>query len=202
MKYPIRARVPSSKPSAGRGRWLAALAVAALLVATPAGSATLEGVRFAESVRAGETELALHGLALQRRWAFRAYVAALYLEIRTPGSRALEDVPKRLELEYFWSLRGADIAEAGNELLRANVDDATWASLAPRLARLNALYEDIAPGDRYSLTYLPGDGMELAKNDVPLGRIPGADFASAYFSIWLGDEPLDAAVRDELLSGR
>lgn len=45
--------------------------------------------------------------------------------------------------------------------------------------------------DRYSLTYMPGVGTELALNDNPLGVIDGADFAAAYFRIWLGDHPID-----------
>jgi len=31
------------------------------------------------------------------------------------------------------------------------------------------------------------------------GMIPGADFADAYFRIWLGERPLDTALRDRLL---
>ncbi|MEM7410278.1 MAG: chalcone isomerase family protein [Myxococcota bacterium] len=192
------------RPALVRRRATGLLALlAACLFALPGSTATLEGVRFAERVDTGDVELSLHGLALHRyRWVIKAYVAALYLEDETPGAQALEDVPKRLELEYFWNLRGQDIAEAGDAMLRENVDDATLATLGPRLRQLNALYEDVAPGDRYSLTYVPGNGTVLAKNDVPLGSIPGADFASAYFAIWLGESPLDASVRDALLTGR
>ena len=70
----------------------------------------------------------------------------------------------------------------------------------PSLDRINALYRDVKPGDRYSLTYLPGRGTELALNGEPLGLIAGSDFASAYFSIWLGPKPLDAALKAQLLS--
>ena len=66
--------------------------------------------------------------------------------------------------------------------------------------KIDALYQDVEPGDRYALTYVPGAGTELAKNGEPLGVIPGADFASAYFAIWLGDDPIDASLRDQLLS--
>ncbi len=58
------------------------------------------------------------------------------------------------------------------------------------------------PGDRYSLTYLPGEGTELAKNGVPLALVPGEDFARAYFGIWLGEDPLDRDLRDQLLKER
>jgi hypothetical protein len=67
---------------------------------------------------------------------------------------------------------------------------------------MSALYEDVVAGDRYALTYRPDLGTELSKNGRHLRTIPGADFAAAYFGIWLGDAPLDDALRDQLLAPR
>jgi Chalcone isomerase-like len=75
-------------------------------------------------------------------------------------------------------------------------------SARPGLDRLNAWYRDVEPGDRYSLTYVPGVGTELALNDQRLGVIDGAHFADAYFRIWHGDRPIDASLRDRLLNCR
>ncbi|MEE4252865.1 MAG: chalcone isomerase family protein, partial [Desulfuromusa sp.] len=33
------------------------------------------------------------------------------------------------------------------------------------------------------------------------GAVPGADFAVAYFGIWLGPQPIDKKFRDRLLRG-
>ncbi|MGI9430809.1 MAG: chalcone isomerase family protein [Myxococcota bacterium] len=179
-----------------------ALALALACVA-PAHAGTIEDVEFAESVEVADTSLSLSGLALLRyRVLFKGYVAGLYLPSGTQPVRALEDVPKRLELEYFWSIEGQAIAEAGDELLRRNVDAGTFAALGDRLRQINALYEDVEPGDRYALSYAPGVGTELSKNGRALGVIPGADFAKAYFSIWLGNAPLDESFRDQLFRGR
>jgi hypothetical protein len=60
----------------------------------------------------------------------------------------------------------------------------------------------VEPGDRYSLTYVPGVGTELARNGEPLGVVPGAEFSSALFAIWLGDEALDEPLREQLLARR
>jgi hypothetical protein len=51
----------------------------------------------------------------------------------------------------------------------------------------------------YSLTHLPGTGTLLALNGTLIGVIDGADFAEAYFRIWLGDRPIDVSLRDQLL---
>jgi Chalcone isomerase-like len=65
---------------------------------------------------------------------------------------------------------------------------------------LHALYENVKPGDRYSLIYIPGRGTELALNKTSKGTIEGADFAAASFAFWLGQKPLDRSLRDQLLN--
>lgn len=174
----------------------------ACLLAAAAPAAEIEGVRFAPSVRAGATSLLLHGVGLLRyKWIIKAYVAGLYLPPGVQAKAVLDDVPKRLELHYFYAIDGEDFGPAANTILRGNVDDETLARLKPRIDAMNALYQNVEPGDRYALTYLPGVGTELSKNDVPLGSVAGADFAAAYFSIWLGREPLDRDLRSQLVEG-
>jgi len=85
-------------------------------------------------------------------------------------------------------------------LLIDNVPAETLQALRSRIERLHALYENVKPGDRYSLTYIPGRGTELALNGDSKGTIEGADFATAYFAIWLGPKPLHAALKSQLLS--
>lgn len=178
--------------------------VGALLIATMAvqasSAAELEGVHFADQVRASDVTMRLSCVGLLRYKLFiKAYVAALYLGDGAADGDVLGDVPKRLELSYFWSISGADFGKAGDQILAQNVDAKTLAALRPRLDRINALYRDVKPGDRYSLTYIPGVGTELALNGSPLGVIDGADFGAAYFRIWLGDYAIDGRLRDQLL---
>ncbi len=176
---------------------IAAVLCIPALTAQPGAAAELEGVHFADEVRAGDATLRLSCVGLLRYKLFiKAYVAALYLGDGTVHGEA--DVPKRLELSYFWSISGADFAKAGDQILAQNVDAQTFAALRPRLDRINAWYRDVKPGDRYSLTYVPGAGTELALNGSRLGIIDGADFAAAYFRIWLGDTPIDTRLRDQL----
>ena len=83
-----------------------------------------------------------------------------------------------------------------------NFSAATLSSLRPHIDRLHTLYQDVKPGDRYSLTYVPGVGTELALNGESKGTIEGADFASAYFAIWLGPKPINPSLRSQLLKTR
>ncbi|MBE0604017.1 MAG: chalcone isomerase family protein [Deltaproteobacteria bacterium] len=160
----------------------------------------LEGVSFPERFEGPGVSLRLHNLALLRyKVIFRAYVAALYLSEGADPGTVLADIPKRLEISYFWAITAADIGKAGEEILARNVAAATFSALRSRLDRIRSAYRDVTPGDRYALTYRPGAGTELALNGKPLVVIEGEDFAAAYFSIWLGEKPLDRGLKDELL---
>ena len=177
--------------------------VTTLVAVAPARTLEIEEVAFADRFSRAPHDLAIRGAALLRyRVLFRGYVGALYLPEDIPSTRVFDDVPKRLELSYFWGIEGKFFGEAGDEVLEKNVDAATLAALRERLDRLNEAYRDVEPGDRYALTYLPGIGTELALNDEPIVVIPGADFGAAYFQIWLGRDPIDDGFRDALLGGR
>jgi hypothetical protein len=182
----------------------AALALAAaLLLVAPAGAAQIEGVRFSERYESGATRLVLNGVGLLRyKLVFKGYVAALYLGDRIEPERALGDVPRRLEIEYFWPISARDFARATLDGVARNVDADTARRLAPQLERFNGFYRDVSPGDRYALTYVPGQGTELALNGEVLGKAPGAEFSRALFSIWLGRDAIDASLREQLLARR
>lgn len=65
----------------------------------------------------------------------------------------------------------------------------TWVGWASSLAYAAALYMPLEVA------------TELSKNGRSLTVIPGADFASAYFGLWLGDQPIDIRLRDDLRGG-
>jgi len=164
---------------------------------------TIENVTFADSIAIGEKAVSLRGAALLR-WLklVKVYVAALYLPEQAKPSEVLSDIPKRLEINYLVAIKGADFGPAAEAILARNVSGAELKRLRHRIDRLNAAYRDIKPGDRYALTYQPGKGTELSLNGEPLVTIEGADFAAAYFGIWLGHKPLDGNLKKALLHKR
>lgn len=180
---------------------LVLLAMTSVVVLGGAASAKeIEGVRFADEIRAGAVAMRLNDVGLMRyRYVIKAYVAGLYLGSGAASEDVLADTPKRLEIAYFYAIAAPGFVNATNEGIAANVSRDVVASLRPRIDRLNAMYRNVKPGDRYALTYLPGDGTELALNGTLLGRIEGADFAAAVFAIWLGPRALDASLKTQLL---
>ena len=111
-------------------------------------------------------------------------------------------MPKRLEISYLVSIKGNDFGRGAEPILKRNQTPSEMGLLRSRIDRINDAYRDVKPGDRYALTYLPGRGTELALNGAPLTVIEGADFAAAYFGIWLGREPIDGKLKRDLLGSR
>lgn len=182
-----------------RRRIVAALVVL-VWVARAVGAAQINGVTFADRINVGETELVLNGVALFRyAIVFKVYTGALYLGPGVAPQRVLDDVPKRLEVEYLRGFRGPEFGDAGDKVLAKNVSAETIAAIRARLDRMNSLYEDVKSGDRSALTYVPGRGTELSINGRSKGWVEGADFAAAYFQIWLGREPLSDSFKEQLL---
>ncbi|MEO6026982.1 MAG: chalcone isomerase family protein [Candidatus Binatia bacterium] len=176
------------------------LASLGMIGAPYADAKDIEGVRFAEVVRAGTATLRLNDVGLMRyRYVIKAYVAGLYFGDGGRPDAVLADTAKRLEIEYFYAIKADGFAKATDQGIAANVGPATVAKLRPQIDRLNTLYKDVKPGDRYALTYLPGVGTELALNGTSLGTIEGADFAAAVFAIWLGPNAIDQSLRTQLL---
>jgi len=169
--------------------------------AAPAGAALVEDVEFSDHYEWNGTRLHLNGAGVLRYRIFiKGYVTAFYLGEGIDPDQALDDVPRRLEIEYLWSIPAEAFARITVEQISRNVDAAMLARLRSSIDRLNALYEDVKPGDRYSLTYVPGVGTELALNGEPRGLIEGAEFSAALFAIWIGRHPVDKPLREQLLT--
>ena len=165
-----------------------------------AGATDIDNIRFESGFQTPETDLELKGVGLLRYLGLiKAYAGAFYLEEGIPVDEELSDNAKRIEVEYFRSFQGKDFGPATVKMMEKNVDKETIARLRAQIDYHNSLYEDIKPGDRYALTYIPGRGTELALNGEPKGIIEGSEFALALFSIWIGNRPIDESFKRQIL---
>ena len=175
--------------------------IASWAFAEPAGAASVGGVEFASHYEWKGTPLCLNGAGVLRYRVFiKGYAAAFYLGDGVDPDPPLEDVPRRLEIEYLWSIPAEAFARVTVEQISRNVGAPTLERLRSSIGQLNKLYTDVQPGDRYSLTYVPRVGTELALNRQPRGLIEGAEFSAARFAIWIGRQPVDEPLRKQLLA--
>ncbi len=186
----------------GRSFRLTTLIIGALVIALTAQAApsvAIDGTRFDRKTEVDGTTFELRNVGTLRWLFFKGYAAALYMTGDDAPKTVLRDVPKRLELHYFREVPAQAIGDAAQVILERNVSASELRGIQKRVDQIAGLYVDIAPGDRYALTYRPGEGTELAYNGKPVATIPGSDFAAAYFAIWLGQDPIDVDLRDQLV---
>lgn len=183
-------------PTGGRTPSLV-LAVGLLLLAAPL-FAKVES-SFSEAAEVAGERLELRGSSHFTYFRFSLYDAALYLPPDAPAETALEAAPKRLEIAYLREIPADKIVEAGDRTLEKNTTEEERASIDEQLSRINAAYRTVEDGDRYTLTYVPGEGTTLALNEETLATLEGEAFARLYFRIWLGEDPVNKGLRDALL---
>lgn len=174
------------------------------LLFIPVSAVGIEKYAFPDQKNIGGYELTLRGSDVLRYMVFiRAYEGALYLQEGKSADQVLDDRTARLLLlHYFHAIRAKDFVDATTEMIRKNVSPDRFSALAPKIEQFNRLYRDVRPGDHYAAAYIPGAGTSLSLNDDLLGTIEGGEFAAAFFSIWLGERPIDKTFRDRLLGKR
>lgn len=166
----------------------------------PATSARIDGVVFNDGYTVNATTLSLRGYAiLNYMFVIKAYAGALYLPAETASSRALSETPRILELHYFHAISAQDFRESTTAMIKKNTTSQEFNSLRQQVDALNALYRNVVPGDRYRAVYVPGEGTTLYLKGRALGTIPGAALSKAFFSIWIGKNPIDKKFRNRLL---
>lgn len=175
------------------------------LLAMPAGAATLEGQQFSERVQVASSELKLNGLGLRAVAIIKAYVVALYLQERADTEQAVLDGvgPKRIEIRMLREASAIDFNRALLRGIRKNASDEEMARLQERTKRMELTIHEIGKvreGDRITLDFDPARGMLIGLNGQTRGEpIAGADFYAAVLRIFIGQRPVDAALKRGLL---
>ncbi|WP_394780101.1 chalcone isomerase family protein [Undibacterium sp.] len=164
-----------------------------------AGEAGAERPDIPSSVQAEFSHARLAGSGSFRWFGLKIYDASLW--VTDAGYR--DDSPDKnkfaLELQYARALVGAKIAKASyEEIVRLKLGSED--NRQKWLAQMNRLFPDVREGDRITGIYLPGQGARFYLNGKALGEIADAEFAHAFFAIWLDKNTSAQALRSKLLS--
>lgn len=186
-----------------RSRFSAVLVLAAFLVAAPAMAAEVSGVRFDEAVNADGTELVLNGAGLRTRLVFKVYAAALYAPKRTGSAATLIDSrePRRIVMHMLRDVDADSLIGALQDGLRNNLPESELATLKPETESFERLMRGIGnarSGDVIRIDFGP-NGIAVAFNGQPRGRVDSEPFARALLKVWLGERPVDAGLKKALL---
>lgn len=163
-------------------------------------SAVIYKNEFPDSYEFGEKILKLRGGGLKRYLGFKVWVSCIYLQEEVVVNEVLSDIPKKLEIQYLLKIPGAEIARATEVGLENNLSPAAYKKLEEKINLVNSLWPNVKKGDRYEVAYIPGQGTSFVFNGQLQQVIEGADFASAFFSIWIGKKPIDKKLRKQMLN--
>lgn len=147
--------------------------------------------------------LPLLGIAEKKVLSFKVVTVRLYVLPGHKGDRVLRaNIPKRLEVTYHVNIPKEELQRATTKGIKKNVPSQTFDYLKPKIDQINSYYPDVKSGDQVVITYEPNTGCQIKINGQIKGTVTGNDFAWAFFSIWIGDKPVDYLAKQKLLGQR
>lgn len=183
------------------------LALAAFLLLPPAAiAAELDGVQLEDRVQVDGQPLTLNGIGLRTRYFFKVYVAGLYLprRITTAEAAIAEPGAKRIVLVMRRTATADQFCDSVEGGLRANNSEQDLRLVKPQTEALYHMIRAVAQaheGMKIVLDYAPSVGVTRVYADGrSLGSpLAGEAFFRALLRVWLGERPVQADLKDQLL---
>ena len=190
-------------------RAMLAAALALLVPADPAAAKEVSGVALPESARpeGSAADLRLRGGGVFRFFFLRYYVCGLYVSGGPGGASAIlaSDAPRRIYLVALRRISSFEFLWGLDQGLADNLSPAEAEALQEPLAQVRATIRAIgaiARGARVSIDYAPGPGTRIVVDGQPRGAsMAGKPLSDALLRVWIGERPLDAGLKRELLGG-
>lgn len=168
------------------------------------------GVEFAPTITlsAGDSdrELRCTGTALRKKWFFKVYAIAAYLDAGTEsgvdaGATWVQaDVPRQLHLTMLRDVDSKKISSSIDEALD-KCSTTPLDAIAGERARFQAAFsmEKLMKGQDIRFTWLPGSGLQISVDDELLETIESPVFARSLFEVYFGPSPVDDDLKRDLL---
>ncbi len=174
-------------------------------LALPAHALTIEGQTFPERIQLAGTELHLNGVGLRAVAWLKGYAAGLYLAQKATTVPQVLGAggPKRLQMRMLVDVGAEEFIKAMNKGIARNTPAADQPALADRMRAFEQAMRGIGHvkrGDVIDLDWQPARGFVLGVNGKQRGEaLPGEDFYRALLLIFVGQRPVDAALKNGLL---
>jgi len=147
-------------------------------------------------------ELQLNGWGMRKKLFLKLYVASLYVQEK------INDADIFLEMTQASCMRlkitsSKITAEKMVKATRKGFENSTQGNIEPIEKEvaifLNWLKQPIQKGDLFEFAFLPHNKVVISKNDTVLGEIENKEFSISLFGIWLGNEPVQIDLKNNLL---
>ncbi len=185
-------------------KFLGAALIGLMLLSGSAHAAEVEGVKLPEIIGVAGQNLVLNGAGVRHSAVFKVYVGGLYLlkKASTPKDVIGQKGPKRMSITM---LREVSSEEFGKGFLKGTRDNAQPAEIQRQglsLVQLGQVFgtmPGLKKGDTITVDAIPGKGILVSVNGKPVGEVTDEDFYGTLLKNWLGDKPIDAALKPLLL---
>lgn len=163
----------------------------------------IAGVKLPNKIKAGEKELVFNGGGIRKKFGFSIYVGGLYTPAKSNNGNAIAkaDEHQNMRIAVISSMVTSEkFIESTKEGFQKSTNGNT-APIQTKVDRFLKLFtkDEILKGDVIDLVYIPSEGIKVVKNTKVIDVIPGLDFKTALYGIWLGDNPADEKLKVGLL---
>ena len=173
-----------------------------LISSTAASAKEIAGINMPDNLKLDNKTLVLNGTGVIKKFLFKVYAIGLYLEKKSSDENELlnQDKPYIIRLHFVRDdIPAENIIEAWN----AGFEKSTDKKITPikkEIEQFNSYFtETIRENNVFQFEYIPGTGTRVLINNQLKGTIPGWQFKKALLSIWIGKNPRDSGVKDDLL---
>jgi long-chain acyl-CoA synthetase len=172
------------------------------VVALPALSAEVAGVKLDDKASIGGQELVLNGAGIRTRALFKVYIGSLYLPARAndlPG--VLAKSPRRVQLNLLRDLSSDQIVGAIVDGLKDSNSAAELAAVKAQTDQFVSIMKGIGdPKEGTVITFDFVDGStRVGVNGTSKGSVQGEAFNQALTKVWLGDKPVQGDLKNAML---
>jgi Chalcone isomerase-like len=164
------------------------------------------GVKLEDKLQLDTHQLVLSGAGLRTKFFIKVYVASLYLGEKKHTAEAVlaDSGAKRMSFHLMRDVTGRQVLDGINQAFVPNNSEEEMKALEARMNAFETIFTsvpEIKEGEVVNLDYIPGQGTRVTINGVDKGHIEGGDFYRALLKIWVGQKPVQAALKKSLLGG-
>lgn len=180
------------------------VALSMLAASLTVDAAEVSGVRIDDKVTVGGRELVLNGAGMRTRLIIKVYVAALYLpqKAATVETALARDEPRRMTMTLQRTVNYDQLLEAMRAGLAENNSQADLDAIKTQVDEFTRIFASVGEakaGQVIWIDYVPAKGTTIALDGEAKGTISGQAFNRALMKVWLGDNPVQEALKKALL---
>lgn len=177
--------------------------VALLAVPSISFAKDVEGVNVPDELSVGENTLILNGAGTRTKFFIDAYIGALYLKNSSKNSTEIIDANDHMAITLHIT-SSMVTSEKMADAFRDGFEDSTDGkqdALKTEIGQIIEAFKDkIIENDKFQMIFVPDQGVNVYKNGQLKTVISGLVFKGALFGIWLGEDPADDDLKEDMLN--